>query len=90
MRTIYTKYIPASGTKGPRISAKDTMTGKRVVIPFDHTLFTIDNHLNAFLELVKQLMAIDEKFVVGHANRGYVFVQSSGDFSMSVENGKWK
>ena len=54
MRAIFTKYIPATNTKGPRIKAYDG-EGNSVTLPYRQDLDTEDMHMQAMQMLVAKM-----------------------------------
>jgi hypothetical protein len=69
MRTIITKFIPASNIKGSRISAVDILTRKKVIVSYDHSMDSYNNHKQAFFTLAEKLGIKEHTFAVGHYAR---------------------
>lgn len=51
---IQTKYLPVTNTRGARVKAF-TSNGHSAIVPFDHSLNTLDAHFAAVKALKKKL-----------------------------------
>jgi hypothetical protein len=72
MKAIFTRYIPATNTKGSRIKAYDGENNQKT-IAYDYSLSTEDFHAKAAIELSKKMNWKGE-LISGSFNNGYVFV----------------
>jgi hypothetical protein len=77
MKTIETRYIPPSNTKGSRIMATDC-GDHRIYVHTDHALQNDENHVAAARKLCEKL-AWHGEFVRGATKTGYVFVFAHDD-----------
>lgn len=73
MKAITTKYIPATNTRGSRISASDC-DGNRVTVAYDTSLSGIDCYSVAAQALVNKMGWPDITMIGGAIKGGYVFV----------------
>ena len=73
MKSIKTKYLPATNRRGLRIKA--TAGGMSVTVPYDHSKSDVYVHFEAVKGLVeKHGLAWDvSRMVYGGTERGYVF-----------------
>jgi len=72
MKAIFTKYIPATNTKGSRIKAYDGGKNQKT-ISYDNALNSEELHAKAAIELCKKMNWKGE-LISGGFNNGYVFV----------------
>lgn len=73
MKAIITKYIPATNTKGSRISASDC-DGNRVTVAYDTQLSGMDCYSVAAQALVDKMGWPDLAMIGGAIKGGYAFV----------------
>jgi hypothetical protein len=73
MYTIETKFMPATNTRGSRISVR-IMDGRPAALttPYDHALSSSGNHRAAAVALLSILSA-NGTWVAGETERGFVF-----------------
>ena len=75
MKSIITKYLPATNTKGARIKASAS-DFKAVTLPWDFSLDTKSNHERAALVLCSiNRLEKDEMLPVIDGNTGYSFAR---------------
>ena len=77
MKAITTKYLPATDTRGSRISAFDE-DGNRITIPYDCALSGEAVHRKAAVALCRK-MGWSDNLIGGGVKGGYVFVFSDDD-----------
>jgi len=73
MKSIKTKYLPATNTSGARIKA--TAGGMSVTVPYDHSKSDVHVHFEAVKGLVEK-HGLDwdvSRMVYGGTEGGYVF-----------------
>jgi len=74
MKCIRTRFIPATDTRGSRISADDG-DGNKITMSWDHALSTTGNHGAAANALCEKMSWTGEMTMGWHKNYGYwVFV----------------
>lgn len=76
MTAIITKYIPATNTKGTRISATCT-GGHKVTIPIDYSVDANTSHCYAALALCEKL-GWEGDLIEGNTRYGNVYVFANG------------
>ena len=73
MRTIITKYLPATNTRGSRIKATEQRNYNSITISYDYALDGVAVHKKA-VDALQELSGTNYKYVVGELKSGFVFV----------------
>lgn len=75
MLTIQTKYLGPTTYKGARIKAWCAFSKRSVIIDYDDSLDSFDNHAIAAKALVKRFDLYSGEYTVGdNSDVGYLFV----------------
>lgn len=76
MKTIITKYLPPTNTRGARIKAQtsDETCPISVTISYDYELNHFERHASAVVALCNKLEWHSVEFQAGGMPNGYVFV----------------
>jgi hypothetical protein len=85
MKSIYTKYIPATNTRGSRIKAYDSDKRNSVTLSYDNALSTDAIHRGAAVELCRRLDwhgVLVEGSANGQGGNVYVFLTDWNQFTV--------
>jgi hypothetical protein len=75
---IFTKYMPATNTRGSRIKATFADCASSISIPYPHELSGVDAHTMAADALLHKFTVGGRKLTVAAINNGYAFMGDTG------------